>query len=96
MVEKMTARLALRMIREAATDSARVYLSGHAEKRMRQRRITRVQVLECLRRGQITEGPVLDIKGNWTCRVERLVAGDQVKVAVAIERRSNLTVITVI
>jgi hypothetical protein len=31
------------------------------------------------------EGPALDLKGGWACRMERRVAGDDIKVALAID-----------
>ena len=95
MATRMTGSLALKLIREAAADSGRVYFTVHAEQRMRQRRTTRPQVIECLLKGRLTEGPAPDLHGNWTCRVERRVAGDAVGVAVAIERETSLIVITV-
>ena len=91
----MNPRLALRMVRAAARDSARVYFTAHARAQMRQRRITRLQVIECLLRGQITEGPAPDVRGGWRCRVERFVAGDEVAVAVAIDQEAGIVVITV-
>ncbi|MBF0168853.1 MAG: DUF4258 domain-containing protein [Alphaproteobacteria bacterium] len=83
------------MIREAAEDTSRIVLTRHAELRMRQRRITMKQVIACLRLGVMTEGPALDIKGCWTCRVERMVAGDNVKVALAIDPVAKIIIITV-
>ena len=78
----MTNPVALRIIREAASDSARVFFTEHANKRMRERLITRTQVLECLRKGKITEPPHIDIKGDWKCNVSWLHAGDNITAAV--------------
>lgn len=86
---------ALKLIREAAEDTGRIILTHHAEQRMRQRRITMTQVIVCLRKGVITEGPALDIKGCWACRIERPVAGDDVKVALAIDPVARVIIITV-
>ncbi len=91
----MTGSLALKLIRDAAAESGRVYFTDHAEQRMRQRRITRPQVIECMLKGRLTEGPAPDLHGNWTCRLERRVAGDAIGVAVAIQREASLVVITV-
>lgn len=85
----------LKLIREAAEDTGRIILTHHAERRMRQRRITMTQVIACLRKGVITEGPALDIKGCWACRIERTVAGDEVKVALAIDPPSRVVIVTV-
>lgn len=91
----MTRDQALRLVRAAATDGRRVYFTGHAEARMRQRRITRRQVLACLGKGVIREGPGPDIKGNWSLRMERWVAGDKVTVALAIDALGDVIVVTV-
>jgi len=81
---RLSAPRALQIIREAATDSAQVFFTRHAEARMKKRHITRVQVLRCLRKGTITEAPVLGLKGNWECRVECHSAGEHIGVALAI------------
>jgi hypothetical protein len=92
---RLGATAALRIIRQAAVDSRQVFFTDHVGRRMKTRRITRTQVLECLPRGTITEGPTRDLRGNWTCRMERFVAGEQIGVAVAIESSASLVVITV-
>jgi hypothetical protein len=91
---QLTVPAALKIIRNAAADSWRVSFTAHALKRMRERRITRTQVLRCLELGSIIEGPSRDHHGNWVCSVQRLAAGDPVGVVVAIEPTSNLIVIT--
>lgn len=62
----LDAARARKILQEVAQDSGRVFFSDHAEKQMTRRRITRTQVLKCLRHGHIVEGPVRSIKGN--CR----------------------------
>lgn len=89
---------ALKIIKEVSQDSGRVFFSHHAEKRMRQRRITRTQVLRCLRTGYISEGPFFSIKNNWECTVEGFSAGQQIALEVAIEtheHNNTLIIITV-
>lgn len=82
------------ILREAAQAEDRVAFTGHAVRRMRQRRITRLQVLNCLMRGRIVEGPAPDIHGNWTCRVEGFAAGHTIGVAVAIIPPDEVVIIT--
>ncbi len=94
----LSAQMALRIIRDAAADSARVFLTHHANARMRERRITLTQVLRCLQRGRLSEGPAPDtMKGGWKCTVEHYSAGEQLGVAVGIEsvQASDIVVITV-
>ena len=83
---RLSGPMALRLIREIAQDSSRVVITLHARKRMLQRRISRPQVLECLLKGQLAEGPALDIHGNWTCTLRWRHAGDYVRVAAAIKQ----------
>lgn len=95
---ELTGTRALQIIREAAKESVRVFLTAHAQKRMTQRNITLVQVLRALRLGRLSEGPTRDtMKGGWRCTVEHYSAGDSVGVAVAIEsiQSTGVTVITV-
>jgi hypothetical protein len=84
------------IIREAAEDTSRVFITRHATKRMRQRRINRTQVFACLRLGVMTEGPAPELLGGWRCTMDRLAAGDQVRAVVVIDPASSLIVVTVI
>jgi len=96
---QLTTPAALRIIRAAAEDSARVFFTTHAIQRMKLRKITRVQVLDCLRRGTISEPPHRDVHGNWKCNVSRFHAGDTITAAVGLKRDEKtgdyLIVITV-
>lgn len=68
-----------------AADSARVVVTEHARARMRKRRISLSQVLDCLRRGRVVEPAHLTIHGDWKATVGLRSAGDDVRVAVALE-----------
>lgn len=91
---RMSRPIALQYIRSAAAESRLVWLP-HAKQRMRQRRISPAQVLSCLTRGVMTEGPALDIKGYWRCTMERLAAGEEVTVIVSFNSRERVLVISV-
>ncbi len=91
---KMTAPVALRIIRAAAAESRVVWLL-HAKKRMRQRHITPSQVLSCLLKGVITEGPAMDNKGYWRCTMQRLAAGEEITVVVSFQSHDGVVVISV-
>lgn len=90
---------ARRLVQKLAADSARVYITAHAANRLKERGITRPQVLECLRKGRITEGPALGTRGHWEMRFERQWCGEVVKVVAALhwdpDRRKDVVVITV-
>ncbi|MBA2591154.1 MAG: DUF4258 domain-containing protein [Pseudomonadota bacterium] len=82
----LTPERAKRLVREIARDSGRVFFTHHAEVRMRQRHITRTQVMRCLSHGTCIEGPARDIKGNWTIKLEVPSAGVLVAAVAALDR----------
>ncbi|MEI7457603.1 MAG: DUF4258 domain-containing protein [Nitrosomonadales bacterium] len=94
---KLSGPMILRIIREIAEDSSHVIVTKHARVRMHQRRISLLQVLNCLKKGQIAEDPAQDTHGNWVCTVRWRYAGDFLKVAAAVkyERRSGRRVIVI-
>ena len=61
---RLTRRHALEIIRDVAQDSANVAFKPHARTKMRKRRITDLQVINCLRRGSLISNPIRGIKGN--------------------------------
>ena len=88
----------LRLIRKLAESSENVFIEPHAKKRMKQRHITRTQVLACLRHGVIDEPAHENIRGNWKCTLRHLHAGDLVRVSAAIEKDESgdwIAVVTV-
>jgi hypothetical protein len=56
---------------------------------MKKRKISFRQVLECLRKGVISESAHLNIEGDWKATLAHQYAGDAVKVAVVIEKQEN-------
>lgn len=94
----LSGQMALKIIRDAAADSSRVFLTHHANARMRERRITLTQVLRCLQKGRLSEGPAPDtMKGGWKCTVAHYTSGEKIGVAVGIEsaQADGIVVITV-
>jgi hypothetical protein len=84
-----------RVIAETAEDSARVRLTKHAKARMRERGVTLVQVLKVLRDGSVVESAHQDIHGNWKCVLEKVVAGDRVRVAAAYVQEGTAVVVVI-
>jgi hypothetical protein len=76
-LNKNHARLLLREIR-----SGRVFFVKHASQRMRDRGISRPDVLDCLEKGRITEGPAQMPGGAWRMTVYWFRAGCGVSVVV--------------
>lgn len=79
----------LKRVRAVAQDSHNVVLTKHAKQRMRERHINMSQVLDCLRKGTVSEPAHVDVHGNWKATLERQCAGDVVRVAVALERQED-------
>lgn len=79
----------LQRIRQIAADSGRIIITKHAKQRMRQRRISLTQVIECLLKGRVVENAHIDIDGDWTGKIEHQYAGDRISVAVAIDGRQH-------
>ncbi len=74
------------LIRHLATDSRNVFFSKHALRRMRERHITRRQVIDVLQFGVIRREPEPDLKtGHTQCRMERAIAGRNIGVVLALE-----------
>lgn len=89
----------LKRLRTTAADSSRVIITDHATKRMKQRSMSFAQVIHCLQKGTVREPAALNQFGAWKATVGCRVAGDDVQVAVAIERDTSgdwCVVITVI
>jgi hypothetical protein len=76
----------LRRLRAAASNSSRVFVTPHAARRMKQRKVSFAQVLTCLQKGVVREPATLTQYGDWKATVGCRVAGDDVQIAVVIER----------
>jgi len=87
-----------RRIAQVVANSERMLPSAHALARMRKRKILPTQVLKVLRTGYIVEHAHQNIKGNWQCTLEAVIAGDLIRVAAALVSEPNgdwVVVITV-
>ncbi len=86
----------LRLIRETAAETSRVFFVDHAKKRMRERKITPTHIYGCLRRGTVREPAFVNIRGHWQCTLTRKYAGDEITAIVALERNDDGNWIAVI
>jgi hypothetical protein len=93
--EKLSKHEALGLVRRIAQDSKNVFVAPHAKQRQAKHGISRRQIMTCLAKGVITEGPFVNKYGNWQVNVSRLAAGEQITCAVAIEWQDQLVVVTV-
>jgi hypothetical protein len=89
----LSASEALRIIRLLASDPDNVVTIKYADRRAKQRRITRTQIEKCVQKGTITEGPFLNSHGNWQVNIYRHAAGEEVTCVVAIEWATKVLVI---
>ena len=92
---KLSKRQAQVVIREFAKNSRDVVPVAHARQRLNQRRFTRRQMMICLQKGVVTEGPALNSRGHWQANVTRLAAGEEMTCVVVIEWDQRLVVRTV-
>ena len=86
-----------RHIRDVAKTTERIFLTVHAQVRMKKRKILQGEVYECLRLGLIRLTPEEDMKtGHLVCRVERYICGRNLEVCVALDDGDpDLIVVTV-
>jgi len=85
-------------IRKLAEDSVNIFFVGHASSQMTDRGIIQTQVIECLRRGVVVEGPAWDTyqQKGWKVTMESFCAGRSIGVAAKLveEGDSHILVIT--
>src|SRR5579862_1056102 len=88
---------AQKIVRELA-EKGLVSLTKHAKNRMKERDITMQQVLTCLIKGKVIDNPVLANKkeslGGYEIAIERLTAGDYLRVVVCLRFSQTALVIT--
>lgn len=65
----------LKRLRLAAADTARIVTMPHAVKRMKQRKVTLNQVVECPRKGMVSEPAHLTPFGDWKATISHRCGG---------------------
>lgn len=93
---KSKAQLA-KHIRTLAKNTASVFLTDHAKKRMRERKVSAEEVFQCLQLGLIDREPeVNEEKDSLECLMERYVAGRQLGIIVALlDENPDAIVVTI-
>ncbi len=89
-IENLSHNKAQDLLKEIAKTSKRVKLTTHAIERMEQRDISLNQVLQCLSKGVITEGPYRDVRSDWKLTISSYSAGDMVDVACVLKFNAAL------
>lgn len=73
-----------------------VFFSGHAQLRLKERGLSRIQALRVLRGGSIQEGPAFDASyDSWIVEVEGFSAGDWLRVSAGIGQDKDGPFVTV-
>lgn len=88
---RLSAKDAKRMIREAAKDSGRVFITDDVSSGLYEARMTRLQVIRCLEDGDLIGKPALNDFKDWECRLERFAVGVCIRITVVLERRDDGT-----
>lgn len=94
--KSLTRAEAAALIQQVLQDSANLRWKDHVFTRMRERDVTDMQVLQVLRRGEVTRDPKFGEERNWEVTMEAVTAGDLVRVGAAIDVDSMGLLIVVI
>ena len=93
---RMTAAVALRIVRNRAKTTGQVIITNHAQQRMEERSLNIDDVFLILRRGGIYLAPIKNEKSEWQAEVERrMPGGREAVVIVVVPQGPNLIVRTV-
>lgn len=94
--KKSQAQLA-KHIRLVSKTSGSVFFTAHVKKQMAKRKISTLEVFECIRMGTIRREPELsDDQESLECRMERYIAGRELAVIVALcDDDPNVILVTV-
>lgn len=93
---RLTAAKAQERIRQAATNSANVVITEHAEKRLQQRGLTTRDLRTILTDGYVDDPPDETESHDWKCKVTRTMPGGRIAGAITvIVAGGRLIVITV-
>ena len=86
----------LKVIKHLSASSTNIIDTRHSNERRHKRKITRMQIEQCLKKGVIKygEAPYIDIHGNWVATLQRMAAGEEITCVVAIDWPSKLIIIT--
>jgi Domain of unknown function (DUF4258) len=72
---RLTCSVAEKRIHETASITERIIWGEHALKRMDERGITDVQVLEILRTGMVVDQPAKTERDEWQCKIIKELRG---------------------
>jgi hypothetical protein len=91
----ITEQEAVQFVKDALKSEGLLHLTRHAKERMAERNISMAHIRNVLEHGQITEGPIQDTKGSWSCRFEGYAAGEGLGVAVGFGFKNGVQVVVI-
>jgi hypothetical protein len=94
--DTLSGQLILKIIRYLGADSHRIIDTTHSRMRRAQRRISRIQIERCIRKGLLStvDPPHINIHGQWTAVIQRQAAGEEVTCVVVIDWPERLIIVT--
>jgi len=97
-LERVPSNVEAERIIKKLVELGEISWTKHCKERMKQRDITIQQIINCLTRGTITESPFFTYKngGGYEMCVERIVAGEWLKVVICLKLTQKMLVITAI
>lgn len=81
----LTRKKALEIIRALSQVSERIFYSPHAKARMIERGVSMPDVMDCLGKGLIREGPYQQPGGDWIFTISWFRAGSPLEIVGAID-----------
>ena len=94
--KRLTRKQAKQAIRDCVATSS-FKLSKHAQQRMKQRSITMMQIVNCLKKGEVTEDLYMSPHYNgWNTTIEKMTAGRYLRLPVCLTWRQDVLIITAI
>lgn len=103
-IKRLSTDDAMRIIRDVARDTSKVFLTHHAKERMLERNFTLKQVIDSFQSCRFHKEPKWSLKqGNWRMTVEAPSMDDWIRVGLSLDNRTEddgesnyMVVITVI
>lgn len=77
------------VISRVARDSSRVYFVDTVSDGLWEARVTRLQIIQCLREGVLIGKPILNGNRDWQCVMERFAVGVCIRVTVVMDRQDD-------
>ena len=97
-LEKAPSIIEAEKIIQRLVETGEISWTKHCKQRMQERGITTQQIINCLLKGKITEAPFFSYEngGGYEMSMERIVAGEWLKVVFCLKLSQRILIITAI